>query len=234
MHRSRSFQRVAGLLAVIAGPLALGGLALGLSAVNFNFDQFSDPNVILELGAAPAVVLRWSFLLSMVGSYLLLLPLAMWFGNTLAEPTNLPLRWYTFCGLGYLTLGALGAAILAAVWSQLITLYSSASGDQQTAIRTAFITATSIAEDGFQGVVQNIAGGIWWIGIGGMLWHQRRVFAGFTILLGLFSIANVVGTLVASEALSLVGLTATILLAPVWAIWAGLVVMRSSFLHTST
>src|SRR5688500_2811475 len=80
---SNRFQRLAGMLAIIAGPLAWGGLVAGLSAADFDFERLSEAQAILNLGPAAAPVLRWSFLLSMLGSYLLLLPLALWLGDWL-------------------------------------------------------------------------------------------------------------------------------------------------------
>lgn len=226
MHSVRSFQRLSGLLAVIGGPLAWGSLLLGLSAVSFDFEQLSDPQRILALGSAAAPLLRWSFLLSMFGAYLLLIPLTIWLGATFGSPDSSVWRWYTFCGLSYLVLGALGAAILAAVWAALIGLAASSPPDQQPALLIAFTTATTIAEDGFQGVVQNLAGGIWWIGLGSSLRHQQRRLGLFTMVLGGLLLINAAGNLLNSEPLSLIGLTATVLLAPLWSIWIGLVIAR--------
>lgn len=228
MPSVRPFQRLAGLLAIIAGPTAWSGLLLGLSAVGFDFEQFSDPRIILGLGPAAAPLLRWSFFLSMLGAYLLLVPLAIWLGSTLDDPGDPALRLTTFCGLSYLTLGAVGAAILAAVWPSLMTANASATGQEQAALLIAFTSATSIAEDGFQGVVQNLAGAVWLVGLGSLLRRRRRLLAGFTIALGLCLLANAIGNLIEYEPLSLIGLTATILLVPLWSIWIGLELLRGT------
>ncbi len=216
----RSFQRVAGLLAVIAGPLAWGSLALGLSAVGFDFERFSDPSSLLTLGAAGAPIIRWSFFLSMLGAYLLLVPLVVWLGATLAaaRPGPALTAWcYAGCGVAFLVLGALGAAILGAVWPALMVAQA-----------LAFTTATQIAEDGLQGLVQNIAGGVWLIGSGALLWRQRRVLGGSAVALGVCLLATALGSLLGSEALNILGLTATVLLLPLWGIAAGLVALRAA------
>jgi hypothetical protein len=64
-------------LAVAAGPLTLLGLVLGLAIVEFDAESFRDPDVVLALGDGAAGTLRASFLLVMLGSYLLLVPLAV-------------------------------------------------------------------------------------------------------------------------------------------------------------
>jgi hypothetical protein len=131
------------------------------------------------------------------------------------------------CGLLYLLLGAIGAAILAAVWPALITQYAAAPPQHRDIILVAFTTATTIAEDGFQGVIQNVAGSIWFVGIASLLWVQRRLFAGFTAILGLGLLVTTLGTMLDYDVLSLIGLTVTVLLVPLWSIWVGFILIRA-------
>jgi hypothetical protein len=221
------FQRLSGVLAIIAGLAAWSSLVLGLSAVDFQFEHFSDPLRLLALGSAAALRLRWSFFLSLFGAYLCLIPLFLWLGTMLRQPSPLHLRMYMLCGLLYLLLGAIGAAILAAVWPALITQYAAAPPEQHDILLVAFTTATTIAEDGFQGVIQNVAGSIWFVGIGSLLWTQRRLFAGFSYSLGLGLLITTLGTMLGYEVLSLIGLTVTILLVPLWSIWVGGVLIQA-------
>jgi len=134
--------------------------------------------------------------------------------------------WYTLCGLSYLGLGAAGAAILAAVWPLLISVYGTTAPEQQASVLLSFTTATAIAEDGLQGILQNVVGSVWLLGVGSLLWRRQRLLGGFTCLLGAMLAVTALGALLASEALSLLGLSATILLAPLWSIWAGVVALR--------
>lgn len=228
-----SFGRLAGLLAMVAGPAALGSLLLGLSAVGYDFERFSDPQTILTLGAGGAATLRWSYLLSMLGAYLLLIPAALCL-DSIHAADHRSARRYTFAGLIYLLLGALGAATLAAVWPLLITRYGSAGADQQASIEIAFETATTIAEDGFQGIVQNIAGAVWFGGMGTLLWRQRRLLGGFSVAIGVCLALNTIGNLLLIEPLSLIGLTATILLVPLWSIGIGVILVRQSAAQVQT
>lgn len=220
------FARFAGILAIVAAPLAWSSLAVGVGAVGGDFGAFEDPQRLLALGSAAAPLIRTSFLLSMFGSYGLLLPLALAVYDWLRPDDPLFARWWTLCGVGYLALGAAGAAILAAVWPLLMTLYPVASAAEQAQIATNFATATAIAEDGLQGIIQNVAGATWWIGLGALLWQRRQALAAFTLLLGALVLLNAVGNALGSATLSTLGLLANVLLAPLWGMWLGIVLLR--------
>lgn len=223
----RRAARVVGALAIAAGPLALLGLLLGLVLVDFDAEAFRDPNVVLGLGTAAAGTLRTSYLLVMLGSYLLVVPLAVWLWSRLwRQRRDAGSTGALIGGLAYLGLGAAGASILAAVWPALIEQFAAAPADRG-AIRVAFITATRIAEDGLQGAVQNLAGGVWWTLVGlRMRAMGHRKLAVLTLVLGVASSVNALGSLFAAEALTLPGLTLTVLLAPVWAVALGVSIFR--------
>lgn len=228
MPDARLFARFAGWLAVLAAPLAWASLVLGLQAADFNFDMLSDSRALLSLGATGAAFMRGSFLLNMLGSYLMLVPIALWLQTELRVNHPHFVRWYTLCGLGYLLLGATGAAILGAVWPMLMQAYGSANAETQPVILLVFQTATALAEDGMQGVIQNLAGGVWWLGLGMILWQQTRQLGGFTLLLGAALLVNTLGNVFNSEPLSGIGLAATLLLAPSWGIWVGIRALRQA------
>lgn len=102
-----------------------------------------------------------------------------------------------------------------------------AAGTDAAVAHVAFVTATRIAEDGLQGAVQNIAGAVWWLSLG--LWLRalrHRGLAILTLVLGAASAVNAAGSLLAAEALTLPGLTLTVLLAPVWSVCLGLTALR--------
>lgn len=227
MTSSVSFSRLAGVLALVAGPLAWAGLALGLSLVGYDFESFSDPAAVLALGQDAAFPLRLSFWLSLCGSYLFLVPLALWLEAQFDGADALTVRGYTLCGLAYLGLGAVGSAILAAVWPMLILLAADAAPPEQATLLVAFQMATAIAEDGLHGMLQNVVGAVWFLGIGTLLWRTRRSLGAFTCGLGVMLVLTSLGTLVGVEALSLVGLTGTILLSPLWGMGMGLMVLRT-------
>jgi len=223
---TRRGERWAGALAIVAGPLTVLGLVLGLVLVDFDAERFRDPDVVLGLGADAAVTLRASYLLVMLGSYLLLVPLAVWIWSRLAPRVDPAWMTALVAGLLYLSLGAAGASILAAVWPALIQEFA-APGADGGAVRVAFVTATRIAEDGLQGAVQNLAGGVWWTAVGLRLRQARhRALGVLSLVLGAASTVNALGSLTATEALTLPGLTLTVLLSPVWSVALGLTAAR--------
>jgi hypothetical protein len=128
MNNEHSFQRLAAVAAIISAPLAFGSLVLSLAPVDFDFEVFSDLTSFISVGASGANQLRWSMMLDMLGYYLLLAPVAFVLWHWLKPKGRTRVGFYTFCGLSYLLIGAMGAAILAAVWSPLINAYPGASG----------------------------------------------------------------------------------------------------------
>jgi hypothetical protein len=199
---------------------------LGLLIVDFDAESFRDPDVVLALGGEAAATLRTSYLLVLLGWYLLLVPLAVALWSRLGPDRDATWTTALVAGLAYLGLGAAGASILAAVWPALIEQYGTPSADRG-AVRVAFVTATRIAEDGLQGAVQNVAGGLWWTLVGLRLREAGHGKLGWlTLVLGAASTVNALGSLLAAEALTLPGLTLTVLLAPVWSIAVGVTVVR--------
>ena len=124
-------------------------------------------------------------------------------------------------------LGAAGAAILAAARPYLIEQYAQATAAQQELLLLDFQLVNAIAEVGLQGVLQNLAGAIWFAGMGFLLRQKKSGLGIFAIAIGVFLLLNTVGNMFNLEALSLIGLTANILLGPVWLILTGIAVMRA-------
>jgi hypothetical protein len=217
--------RAAALSALAAGPVALLGLVLGLRLADYDAEAFRDPDFVLGLGADAAGPLRASFLLVMLGSYLLVVPLALWLSTRLGSGGDWRWRLTTVAGLAYLGLGAAGSCVLAAVWPDLVR--QAADGADRDTLVVAFRTGTRIAEDGLQGAMQNLAGAVWWAGLGIALRRAGRSgLAWFTLVLAVGSALNTAGALLSVEALTLVGLTLTVLLAPVWAVAVGVAALR--------
>jgi hypothetical protein len=90
-----------------------------------------------------------------------------------------------------------------------------------------FDLARRIAEDGLQGVVQNVAGAAWFLGMGSLLRRHRPALGGAAIAVGAFLVVNAVGIMVDVEPLRFIGLTGNVLLAPAWAIGMGTSLLRS-------
>jgi hypothetical protein len=221
-----SFQRLTAVFAIIAGIAALLSLVVGLHGVGYDFDVFSDSSALIAAGTTAAGFIRWSYWLNLVGNYLFLLPLALllyqW--TKPAQPEFAQL--FTVSGLVYVLLGAAGSAILAATWPYLMEEYALGTAVSQPILAANFQLATAIAEGGLHGVVQNLAGAVWFGGMGALLRPKRRSLGIFAMIIGLFLLLNTLGNLFNIEALSLIGLMANILLGPIWSIWFGLTLLK--------
>lgn len=228
MADSRQFARFAAVLAIAAAPISWASLVLGLAAAGWNGDALGDAAAILGLGPGAAPLLRLSYACSMFGSYLLLMPLALWLHARLRADHPHFSRWYTLCGLAFLGLGAAGAAMLGAAWPELIRAYAAAAPADREGYVVVFRTATWLAQEGLQGIIQDAAGASWWIGLGLLLRVRSRGLGVFSLILGAALALNAVGNLLAVEALTSIGLAANLLLAPIWGVWAGLTAWRAA------
>lgn len=228
MKIDQSFQKVVGWLAIVAGVLAFSSLLVGLVGVSWDFEQFSEPAALISIGAAGAGFIGWSFWFNMFGNYLLLLPLALWLYLWLKAEHESGARLYTLGGIFYILLGAAGAAILAAAYPFLIEAYGQTTVEAEQALLLADLRLVqSIAEAGLQGVGQNFAGAVWLIGMGTLLRKRINTLGLFSIVIGGFLVLNTLGNMFNVEALSLLGLTGTILLAPLWSILLGALCLRA-------
>jgi hypothetical protein len=180
---------------------------------------------VLALGRDDAAVLRVSYLLTALGSYLMLVPLLIWLRQRLADPDVVRAGTATVAGLAYLGLGAAGACVLAAAIPELIRQYAE-PGSDHAVLQVAWHTANRIGEDGLQGMVQNLAGAVWWFLIGTRLRVMSRVLGALTLVLSAASAVNAVGSVFEANALQLPGLTITVLVAPVWSFLLGLWLLR--------
>jgi hypothetical protein len=106
----------------------------------------------------------------------------------------------------YLVLGATGSAILAAAWPFLIERYELATTAQKEFLIIDFQVVNAIAEEGLHGVIQNLSGAIWFLGIGYLIRSRRNGLGIFTIALGIFLLLNTIGNIFNLEVLSLLGL----------------------------
>ncbi len=226
MTLDHSFQRWTGILAMLAGILALLSLVVGVAGVDYNFEVFSDASALIAAGTTAATFIRWSYWMNMLGNYLLLIPLALLLNQWL-KPVNLAFaQLFTAGGILYLALGAIGSAIFAAAWPFLMERYALATAAEQGWLVLDFQVVNAIAGEGLHGVLQNLSGAVWFLGMGALLRSKRSILGIFTMAIGGFLILNTIGNIFAIEALSLLGLMANILLGPLWSIWIGVLLVQ--------
>ena len=226
MNNERSFQRLAGVTAIISAPLAFGSLVLSLAPVDFNVEVFSDMVLFISVGASGANLLRWAWVLDILGFYLLIAPVAfvLWYWLKPRGPARV--GFYTFCGLAYMLIGAIGAAILAAVWPPLIIAYPGGSGLEREILEAVFSSVTDLVYGGLWGLLLGILAGVWWLGIGLLLRSERRILGVVTIILGIGNLLAATGGILNLEDLAMPGLFVELFLAPIWALWLGIDILR--------
>lgn len=226
MTGAQSFQRLAGLTAILASVLAVASLWVGLAGLDYELDAFSGAEAILGAGAAAATYIRWSQICNLFGNYLLLFPLALLLWRWL-RPANPPFAdFYTLAGLFFLAVGGIASGILVGAWPAMLIDYAHAADTEKEMIATVFVNITRSIEDGLQGLVQNVPGAIWLLGMGGLLKRERPALGWLTLVFGFFMLINSLGSLLDNSTLSMIGFSGNLLILPLWAMWIGVDLLR--------
>jgi hypothetical protein len=222
-----SHRRATAAVTIAAGVTSLASLVVGLSGADFDFEAVSEAATFIALGTDAVAPVRWGLWLSMFGSYLLLVPVALLLLRWLRQDDPVVADLATVAAGFYLLLGAAGASVLASTLPDLIQRYADADAATRVGLLNDFDLARRIAEDGLQGVVQNVAGAAWFLGMGSLLRRHRPALGAAAIAVGAFLVVNAAGIMVDVEALRFIGLTGNVLLAPAWAIGMGAWLLRS-------
>jgi hypothetical protein len=224
MQNESTFRRIAAITAVVSAPLALGASLALAQALQFNAEVMSNPAGLIALGAQVAATFRWVEFIGMFGYYLLLLPatLYLWYWLKPRDPRLVGL--FTILGFGYIFVGAIGSAVLVSLAPPLMLVYPQVLESQRNVVQAVFQVVTDL------GIValfslSYILGGFWWLGIGLVLRAERRILGSLTVLQGLVTLVYGVGAMLHIEALT--NLEALTFLAPIWALWLGVVIWRN-------
>lgn len=226
MTPERSFQRAAAIAAILSTPLAFGNTVTMLLAAEWSLDVILDPLQLLAAGEAAASMWRWSMILDMLGYYLLIIPLILvlrrWLGTSRPAWAEL----FSLALLSYSLIGATGAALHAAILPPLMHAYVSADAGQQGVTRELFLAAHNAVMYGLWNLLDALVSGVGWLGFGALLLRERRALGVATLVLGAASLLDGLGVILQAEALATAGLLVYLLLAPVWAGWIGLDLLR--------
>src|SRR5205814_6908839 len=221
MNNEASFQRLAAVTSILAALLAFGSIGLQAVVLGVNTDPFSNPTHILGTGANGASLIRWGMILDMFGYYLLLAPLALLLWSRLQPKGMNLITLYTFCGLAYMLIGAIGAATLAAISPPLIEGYGHASAQQQQMYEVVFSGFINVVYVSLWNLLESSLGGIWWLGIGLLLRREQPALGIFTIVLGIFALLDALGRILNIQIIYTVGLAGVLLLISIWSLWFG-------------
>jgi hypothetical protein len=227
MKPSAAYSKTVAVVTVTSGLLALLCLVLlGVALADYP-EALYDPVKIIDYKGINWSLLRGSMLADLAGYYLLLLPLIYYLRPYLRAQTP----WadvITFCGTAYAWGGAIGAAILSEVGSQLYADYYAAAPAQQAAIRAAYQVTTYLVYDGFWNLTGSLLAGVWWFLTGYFLTRFHKATARTAMVLGAGTALSVLGKGLSLGWLAEAGLNVYLILAPAWALWMGIVVWRKA------
>jgi hypothetical protein len=224
----RSFHRMAGISAVASLPLAVGNLLAMLAAVHFNLTGMTNPLVLLHAGAGAAPLWRWSMILDVFGYYLPIIPLIMYLRGSLRQSSANWIDLFALCLLAYCFIGAIGGAMLATALPTLIKEYATASITHRVSLQAVFTGYADGVYRGLWNLLEEFLAGIGWLGIGSILKRGDLRLGLATVVLGVACLVDSLGTALNVDAISSIGLSVYLALAPLWAAWLGIGMLRRS------
>jgi hypothetical protein len=216
---------LAGIAGVLAAPLGLATLALGVIGAGASIDVLADPMPFLHLESRQIDALRWANLCSIFGYGLLLVPVAVYLYQLLDERSRGLSRLAAVCAIGYIGFATTNAVVLWSAWPVLQRAYPLLDPGQQTAFEAVFRAITDTVEIGVEAVMY-LLGGAWWLLVGLLLLPRWRVLAWFTLALGCAAEVGAMGLLTGFSPLATPALALAFLLTPIWSGWVGLDALR--------
>ncbi|MGD0595885.1 MAG: hypothetical protein ABSB54_19660 [Acidimicrobiales bacterium] len=220
---------MAAIAAIASLPLAAGNLFAMLATVHFNLNGMTNPLILLHAGAGAAPLWRWSMILDIFGYYMPIVPLILLLHGSLRPRGPSWIDLFALCMLAYCLIGAIGGAILATALPTLMREYGAASSvSHQISLQSVFTGYTDGIYRGLWNLLEELLAGIGWIGFGLVLRAERRRLGVVTIVLGAACLVDSLGTAVNIDAIASTGLTVYLILAPTWACWMGVHLLRTA------
>ena len=169
--------------------LTIGAGLLLPAAYGFDIGALAHPGSIVDGGPGVAQMLRWGALLDMV-SYFPMAVVVVYVHYQLRDRNPLLVTLLTACGLAYVLIGSIAVVLLASVGPPLIEGYAAASIAGREAARVSLESLGNATIVGLWGTLELIAIGVWFIGLGWLLWSDWRRFAALSILAGVGALAS--------------------------------------------
>jgi len=222
-HRFRNF---AAWAAIISMPIALASTFLNVYWTNFNLQAFTSPDLLLQ-EMNEGGWLKITFLLDLFGYYLPLAPLALYLPRLISDQDSAFVSMYTFLGLAYIICGAIGASLCITILPGLADNYLNATGHEQVIYFTVFSAFFNGIFFGLWDLLDPILAGIWWLGIGYHLQTKWLLLGRVSMVLGAFTLLTSLGYILGQPNIEAMGLNVYLGLAPVWAAWVGIKLLKS-------
>jgi len=227
----QNFRYTAAWCAIISMFFAFGTILFSAAALKFDTDLFIDAvsnnaAIVLPLLAQNPILAWWPSIFDFFGFYLLLLPLALYLHRLFKEEAPDWMNLFTVCGLGYILFGAMGASILAVIFSSQAADYAAAAGSVPQIHVVVFEAFGDAIQRGVWGILDPVLAGVWWTGLGLLLRKRHAIVGWYTIVLGLVNLVGGVSAAIQVEAVASICLNVYFLMAPLWAGWLGVLLLR--------
>lgn len=227
-----SYRFTVGAITIASGILALLCMIVGTLAVEFNFDAFSNPVLVLQYSKNHELA-KWFMLLDLFGYYLLLLPVILFIHQQYKYRSPwMPL--FTFSGAAYVLVGSIGAAMLSEVWPGLMQDYLNATIENQEMIALQFQVSTIAVTKGLWNILEVLFAAAWWIGIGSLLVRDKKIVGILSVATGAATLLDAIANIAGLHLLAEIGLNIYLLLGIVWAIVIGITIIKQSAFRKTT
>lgn len=227
MNNETSFRTISAVSAMIAAVLILVSNIVLATAVDFNFDFLSNPGSMLIAGldAGAIELFRWGSIIEMFGYCLFLIPLTLYLWFWFRSQGLSLITLATIFGLGSIFIGVIEETIRISFWPAMMIAYPQATEAQRQVLQVVFQSVTDFT---FQGLYasESILLGLWWLGIGLVLFHERRILGIITTIMGIAALCAGLGWMLQIDPLA--RLETFYFFEPVWLIWLGIVIWRQN------
>ena len=220
------FQRLAGIFAILMPVAVIGNVITLFASVNNNAGAFTQPALLLEIGARGAALFHWSMVFDLFG-YLAFAPVAVFFWRWLKSKNEGLVSLYTLCGLAYTLIGSMGAAMLGAVVPKLIGDYALASAAQRQTLQALVGALYRFVAYGLWNPLEVLMISAWFLGIGSLLRWERRGLGILALVIGLVAILDPLGWILNNDLLFNLGGGGTVL-EQAWSVWLGISLLGKS------
>ena len=118
----------------------------------------------------------------------------------------------TFSGVAYVLTGALGAAILTALWPEQMQAYLAALPEEKPLIGAIFSTTTLLVTKGMWNILEVLFAAVWWIGLGKLLAGENKAMGVLTVVLGVSTLLDAMGNIFGITFLAELGMNVYLIL----------------------
>lgn len=211
------------LLDVTAGMLVI-------AAYGFDLSNLTDPGALVARQLGTADLLRWGALIDMLG-YLALAPVVLYIYER-HRAAGLAARVVALSGLGFVLVGAIGAALLGSAGPWLLQTPTT-DAQATAAARTAFASLQNVVIVGLWGTLEQLLLAVWLIGSAWWERGQNRAFGYVGIGAGIGALGYALRTgLSGTPPLPIAGpldvaIVGGIGLLPIWVVWLAVRLMRA-------